>query len=78
MYKSKQPPPFWVFRKSKSLKKLREEDKEDKKKSKSKQSKAKPFINEKNKILLPTTHNLGESIRQSNRTKILLDLEFVP
>ena len=71
--------PFYVFRPKKSVNELREEKKQDDKKSKSKsKSKAKPFINPKNKILLNTRHNLGDQIRESNRTKILMDLEFTP
>ena len=71
------PAPFYVFRPKKSVGELREEKKQDDKKSKSK-SKAKPFINPKNKILLNTRHNLGDQIRESNRTKILMDLEYTP
>ena len=69
------PAPFYVFRPKKSVGELREEKKRDDKKSK---SKAKPYINPKNKILLNTRHNLGDQIRESNRTKILMDLEFTP
>jgi hypothetical protein len=69
-------PPSWVFRKGKDLKELRDEDKKDKKKSK--KSKATPYLNPKNKIMLETKNRLGEKIRESNRTKILLDLEYMP
>jgi hypothetical protein len=70
------PAPFYVFRPKKSVGELREDKKRDDKKNK--KSKAKPYINPKNKILLNTRHNLGEQIRESNRTKILMDLEYTP
>ncbi len=70
------PPPFYVFRKGKDLKELRDDDKKDKKKSK--KTKATPYLNPKNKIMLETKNSLGEKIRESNRTKILMDLEYMP
>lgn len=70
------PPPKYVFIKGKNLKKLRDDDKKDKKKVK--KSKSTPYINSKNKIILDTKANLGENMRESNRTKILLELEFMP
>tara|TARA_R110002072_G_scaffold118067_1_gene249246 strand:+ start:593 stop:790 length:198 start_codon:yes stop_codon:yes gene_type:complete len=64
------PAPFYMFREKKSLNKLRKEKKKD--------NKAKPFINKKNKILIPNRESVAKKIRESNRTKILMDLEFFP
>ena len=61
-----------LFRKTKDVGELRK----DAKKAKKKKDKAKPFINTKNKILLPTSNI--DKMRENNRTKILLDLEFSP
>jgi hypothetical protein len=58
-----------------TLKELRDSAKKDKKKKKEKE---KPFINEKNKILLPTRESIRDNIRESNRTAILLNQEFMP
>ena len=64
-----------LFRKTKDVGELRKDANKDKKKKK-KKDKAKPFINTKNKILLPTSNI--DKMRENNRTKILLDLEFSP
>ena len=40
--------------------------------------KAKPFINPNNKILLNTRERLIDNMRENNRTKILMDLEYTP
>ena len=62
-----------------TLKELRDEaDKDKKKDNKKKKQKDKPFINEKNKILLPTRESIRDNIRESNRTAILLNQEFMP
>jgi hypothetical protein len=64
-----------------TLKQLRDEadkDKKKDKKDKKKKDKLKPFINEKNKILLPSRENITKNIRESNRTAILLNQEFMP
>ena len=68
----------------KSLEELRNDDKKDKEKdikkdkekNKKKKQKEKPFINKDNKILLPNRESIVESIRQGNRTAILLNREF--
>ncbi len=60
-----------------TLKELRDEADKDKNKNK-KKDKQKPFINKKNKILLPTRENITKNIRENNRTAILLNQEFMP
>ena len=62
-----------------TLKELRDSaDKDKKKDKKKKKEKEKPFINEKNKILLQTRESIRDNIRESNRTAILLNQEFMP
>lgn len=82
------PTPKYVFinlakkkAEGKTLNELREEkSKDDKKEKKEKKgkNKAKPFINPNQKILLNTQGRLQDNMRESNRTKILMDLEFAP
>ena len=62
----------------KTLEELRSDDKKDKEKDKKKKrkEKEKPFINKDNKILLPNRESLVETMRQNNRTAILLNREF--
>lgn len=47
-------------------------------KEKKKKGASKPFINKYNKILLPSRDNLVKNIRESNKTKLLIDYEFIP
>jgi len=72
-----------------TLQELREQkEKEDKKGKKGKKGKrdpidkiygkAKPFLNPDNKIILNTRERIADNMRESNRTKILLDLEYMP
>ena len=62
-----------------TLKELRaDKEKESKKNKKGKKGKEKPFVNPNQKILLNTRSSLTNDIRESNRTKILMDLEFMP
>ena len=63
-----------------TLTELREQKEKDKKKDKKGKGKGKatPFINPNQKILLNTKNELKDNMRESNRTKILLDLEFAP
>ena len=61
------------------------EKKKDKKDKKGKKDpidkiygKSKPFVNPNQKILLNTHSRLVDNMRENNRTKILMDLEYMP
>ena len=58
---------------------LRKQSKKEKmKEMKEKKGKGKPFINNNNKILLNDRVRLTDIIRGSNRTKYLIETEFMP
>ena len=63
-----------------TLTELREQKEKDKKKDKKGKGKGKatPFINPNQKILLNTKEDIKNNMRESNRTKILMDLEYAP
>ena len=63
-----------------TLNELRAQKEKDKKKDKKGKGKGKatPFINPNQKILLNTKEDVKNIMRESNRTKILMDLEFAP
>lgn len=69
----------FITREIVNLKDLRKQDEYvKKKKKKEKKQGSKPFINKQNKILLPTRNNIAQAIRESNRTKYLIEMEFMP
>tara|TARA_R110000772_G_scaffold149459_2_gene260207 strand:- start:60 stop:287 length:228 start_codon:yes stop_codon:yes gene_type:complete len=70
----------FIIRELVNLKDLREQDKKDKKREKKliKENKNKPFIYKQNKILLNDRVRLTDIIRGSNRTKYLINNEFMP
>lgn len=82
----KNKPKYYLFREKVNVKDLRESVEDEKKKEKKEakkikkqmKGKGKPFINPTNKILLPTRNRLVEQIRESNRTAILMNNEFLP
>ena len=69
-----------------TLQELRDQkEKESKKGKKGKKDpidkiygKSKPYVNPNQKILLNTHSRLVDTMRENNRTKILMDLEFNP
>ncbi len=60
------------------LRDQKEKEKEKKKGKKGKKDKEKPYVNPNQKILLNTHSRLVDTMRENNRTKILMDLEYVP
>ena len=62
-----------------TLQELRDQkEKEKKKEKKGKKNKEKPFVNPNQKILLNTHSRLADNMRESNRTKILMEMEYMP
>ena len=69
----------FIIRELVNLKDLREQQKKENiKKKKKKKTGDRPFINKNNKILLPTREDLKLMVRESNRTKLLIEAEFTP